>query len=591
MKNKRIGIWLIRGMQAGLICLTILGYIKNIFISLDIDESYAVAQSYRLAMGEHLFVDMWEPHQLSAFFSAVFIKLFVAIFHTTEYLVIYLRIIGMLIHTCMGVWLYHCLKGQIEKTALFLIVLLHMNFFPKWVQMPKFELMHYWFLLAIFLCLYSYFKGKGQSRVLLFTAGVCLSGSMLCYPTMLLLYPVYLIGLYYLEGNCNERQGAKRLQGCLWMTLGALVSGICFLLYVFHYQTLQEFWKNVSYIFMDESHTAYTMAEKTAMYLAQLKASCGEYGERLVVAAALAVLTAVVYMAVKRMKAKKFSGTAAILCILLLTAVLLQIGQITGCLFDDRNQFYLQVRYVAVLLPGVYLGIRYHKRLAIWFWLSVMPALVSLPAVLFMTNMDVNVSYSKLMVGSLGSLIMCFAYLTEEGKERKKLVRLLTYGAGLGMLAGFLICRVLLIRVTGCLPVTVRAAMDKVEYGPEKGIYMLEEQAQIRNENYQILQEMLSTENKLLYIGAENLIYLATGCEICTPSTQGTAMFNDIFLRYYEEHQDKQPDVVVIDKTFATNPVYGLFSDTEIVMDWLLETYREVRKVETDYMTILFLER
>lgn len=54
-------------MQAGLICLTILGYIKNIFISLDIDESYAVAQSYRLAMGEHLFVDMWEPHQLSAF--------------------------------------------------------------------------------------------------------------------------------------------------------------------------------------------------------------------------------------------------------------------------------------------------------------------------------------------------------------------------------------------------------------------------------------------------------------------------------------------------------------------------------------------
>lgn len=531
MQNKRIGIWLIRGMQAGLICLTILGYIKNIFISLDIDESYAVAQSYRLAMGEHLFVDMWEPHQLSAFLGGWFIKMFVTIFHTTEYLVIYLRIIGMLIHAGMGVWLYHCLKGKIEKHALFLIVLLHMNFFPKWVQMPEFELMHYWFLLAIFLCLYSYFKGKGQSRVLLLIAGVCLSGSMLCYPTMLLLYPVYLIGLYYMEGSYNERTGGKRLQGCLWMTVGALVSGICFLLYVFHYQTLQEFWKNVSYIFMDESHTTYTMAEKTAMYLAQLKASCGEYGERLVIAAAM-----------------------------------------------------------AVLLPGAYLGIRYHKRLAIWFWLSVIPALVSLPAVLFMTNMDVNVSYSKLMVGSLGSLIMCFDYLTEEGKERKKLVQLLTYGAGLGMLAGFLICRVLLIRVTGYLPVTVRAAMDKVEYGPEKGIYMLEEQAQIRNDNYHILQEMLGTEDKLLYIGAENLIYLATGCEICTPSTQGTAMFNDIFLRYYEEHPDKQPDVVVIDKTFATNPVYGLFSDTEIVMDWLLENYRVVRRVETDYVTILFLE-
>jgi len=55
-----------------LILLSLLAILKSIFVSFDIDEGYAITQAYRMIKGDRLFDQMWEPHQLSAFFSAIF---------------------------------------------------------------------------------------------------------------------------------------------------------------------------------------------------------------------------------------------------------------------------------------------------------------------------------------------------------------------------------------------------------------------------------------------------------------------------------------------------------------------------------------
>ena len=593
--NQKLGAVLWRIIQVGIIVLTVIGYIKGIFISLDIDESYAVAQSYRLAIGEHLFADMWESHQLSAFLSAIFIKGYLVAFQTTDYLVIYLRIVGMLIHVGFGVWLYRSLKGKFSGSFIFLLVFLHLNFFPKWVQMPEFELMHYWFLLAIFLLMYSYFVGLKGYWWQPFLTGVCLVGSMMSYPTLILLYPIYLIGLCVLE---RQQKGRKILRSSLWLTLGAAVSGVAFLGYLFSYQTWEEFLRNISYVFMDESHTTYTMAEKWSMYAGQTKELWETYFESLVLSAVIVAIVGGMMLVLSKLK-RNAAGSLpvgkkvelAFLSILVFAAVILQKEHMVGCLLEDQNQFYMQVRYVAAILPAVYLGIRYHKKMAVYFWLCVMPALVSLPAVLLITNMNVNVTCSRAVLGIWGSLLMLFVYLREEIQERELVGKLLTYGLALSLLAGFFVCRVILIRVTGCLPVTVMAPKEKMEYGPEKGIYILDEQAQIWNQNYSILKEILEEDDRLLYIGAENLIYPAVGCTLSTPSTQGTTVFNEMFFRYYEEHPGKLPSIVVIDKTFGTNSAYSLFSDTEMIMEWLAENYPDARVQETSYMIIMFLEK
>lgn len=81
---------------------TILGIVKTIFISSDIDEAYAVAQAYRLLKGDRLFLDMWEPHQLSAYLPAIFMKVYMLLTGTTDYIVIWLRIVGTLIQLLLG---------------------------------------------------------------------------------------------------------------------------------------------------------------------------------------------------------------------------------------------------------------------------------------------------------------------------------------------------------------------------------------------------------------------------------------------------------------------------------------------------------
>lgn len=164
----------------------------------------------------------------------------------------------------------------------------------------------------------------------------------------------------------------------------------------------------------------------------------------------------------------------------------------------------------------------------------------------------------------------------------------MVYALAFGLLAGLLVCRLILIRVSGCLPVTIKASMEQMQEGPEKGIYVLETQAQIWNENYRLIKELVKQDDKMLYIGAENLIYPAVGCMAATPSTQGTTVFNEMFLYYFEEHPEKMPTVIVMDKTFGTNPVYGYFSNTDLIPEWIEEHYKDLRIYETDYLKIFY---
>lgn len=72
-----------RGMKTKekwLYCFLILavsGYvIKNFFVGADVDEGYGILLGYRLAVGDKLLLQMWEPHQTSAIFTALFVKPF-----------------------------------------------------------------------------------------------------------------------------------------------------------------------------------------------------------------------------------------------------------------------------------------------------------------------------------------------------------------------------------------------------------------------------------------------------------------------------------------------------------------------------------
>ena len=145
--------------------------------------------------------------------------------------------------------------------------------------------------------------------------------------------------------------------------------------------------------------------------------------------------------------------------------------------------------------------------MALWLHLCLLPGIMSVVAVLFVTNMSVNVTYAKAFLGVLGSLAILEQYRSEAVKTtfQKRIMQAVNYALAATALAAMLVCRLVLIRVSGCGPVTIRASLTQMERGPEKGVYVLADTAHIWNDNYGELEKYVENGENVLYIGAESL--------------------------------------------------------------------------------------
>lgn len=554
---------------------TLAAAVKTVFVSIDIDESYAITQSYRLVKGDRLLRDMWEPHQFSAYLSSILIALYLFLFKTTTGLVLFLRLCGSILHLALGIGLYFTCRKFVSPKFALLLSLLHLNFLAKWIQTPEFELMQYWLLLLTFLLLVRFYEDKRHYGLLL-VAGFCIMLQLLNYPTMLLLYPFYIAGIFSITPKKAEKW---RYAGIT--TLGALIPGVLFLLCLGSYMSLSELFSNLSYVLADPSHTEIRPGVRL-----------GNFGlEFLTDLLLLAALYILCLLAVRGLsclvKKKQYTRRSLLLFAALAELILLCLIQMCGYLFFDQNQFFLQNRYLLAALVSLVLYLTdakktLHKKLLFYF--AIVPSLVSTLAAVLLTNMSVNTSYSKLFL----CVPVLFLYLSADNSELTEKDFLFPVLAVLGSL---LVCKLLLIRVTGCLPVTVRADMAQINDGPLKGIYITRELHNALSSDYALLSQKVTQEDKLFYFGCESLLYLSSPAELSVASVQGTSVFNQDFLDYLERHPDKYPTVIAVDKTFPLTDSYHYNPYNYIVADWIENTCSGADYVETDYMTLYFLNQ
>ena len=135
-----------------LIALSLLASFKMVFFSLGLDEEYQVVMAYRNARGDRLFLDMWEPHQSSAFLCTLLMKPYLALFGTTG-VVLYLRLCGTVLHLMVSFCLYRVLKSLMEKKYAWILALIYFNTIPKQIILPEFGIMQVWFYTLLSLCL------------------------------------------------------------------------------------------------------------------------------------------------------------------------------------------------------------------------------------------------------------------------------------------------------------------------------------------------------------------------------------------------------------------------------------------------------
>ena len=558
--------------------LTLSGIVKALFVSIDVDESYAVAQAYRLVTGDKLMYDMWEPHQFSAFLPAFFLYPFFKIFKSTDYCVIYLRMAGLLIHLALGVFLFFVAKKETDSKVAAFAFLVHMNFLPKWVAMPEFEVMHYWSMLTVFLLLLA--ADKSKKNILYLPAGICFGVSVLCYPTMIPVFFVFVIAMAV----------RKKKEGILPFFAGTILVGLITVAVILINVSPSELPYFVSYILMDSSHTSGGMSYKLATYPAELKAQ----GLEILIGLGAGIVLASVYRIVQKIVWKrKIEVFSFIINILVFATIWLSLKTLFGYVFGNENQFYLQSRYIVYAVLFLIVCIKEYKRFSAELWYAIIPAILTLPMVFAITNMDSNSLYSKLFITVMaGIFIIGKKYFDkEEPKEPGKSDLILSVCCMLFCLFCLFGCRLFLLRVNGCMPVTVRAKLEKVEYGPAKGIYVLKNQADAWNSSYKAFKDVIDSGKNILFIGQEQLFYVTFADRVTTPSVQGTTAFNEMYGKYYEVFPDKYPEIVVRDASFDVNPAYYYSEENEYIFKWLEDNNETVTMLNNGYYEIVSVNK
>lgn len=615
-QSEKIMKYMVTIVNVILVALTVLGVVKTCLVGFDVDEAYAVAQSYRLAVGDHMFSEMWEPHQMSAFASTLFMLPFLLITGgNTTGIILYLRIVGSVIHLLIGWWFYKIIARRYGTTIGLLIMVAHVNFLPKWLVLPEFEVMQYWAVCILFLALLTRKEklcgltggvqaerneksGKKFIRFdktdgWLVLAGVAVFVAMMTYPTMILLYPVYVL-FFFLQ---KEMSGKEKWRSVLVFTGTVFIIGVAFLVYLGSYMSVEEFIKNVSYIFMDASHS-----ESLATRFLNYKGEWMRLGERMPMylvwtAVTGAVITGMDLLLKSKKKSEEVQGNKAdkrigakvvkygvIFMISFLVVII--VSHIWGSLLKDQNQFYLYFRFLFIAVPGIVCFLIASKLNKDYFLLGILPGFVGSLASILLTNMSFEIALARMYIAVLATFIMV-TELVRERYRKDAVIKVISYGAAVAFIMGLVVSKLILVRVTGCLPVTLRMDMDWVKSGPAAGLLIEDDYALQYNNNIPLIGEYVEEGDRILYFGCENIYYMVSGATIATPSVQGTTVFNEMFDYYYEEHPERMPNVVIIDKTFIDNPRYQYQEENQFMLDWIAEEFMDAQVVETDYLIIL----
>lgn len=156
MKNGKLTDGYLKKIKIVLIVLSIFAAVKMLFFAFGLDEEYQLVMAYRNVKGDKLFLDMWEPHQSSAFLCAWLMRPYLAVCGKTG-VVIWLRLCGTLIHLGVSVYLCRTLGRMISRDSAFLLGLIYFNTIPKQIMLPEFGIMQVWFLTLLSLFLIRYY--------------------------------------------------------------------------------------------------------------------------------------------------------------------------------------------------------------------------------------------------------------------------------------------------------------------------------------------------------------------------------------------------------------------------------------------------
>lgn len=545
------------------------------FTNVSYDVEYQIAMAYRLIKGDKMFLEMWEPHQTSAFLPAVLMWIYLKLFHTTMGIVVYMQICGMIIRGGLAFLLYRMMRDDAGEAVAYGMALFYFMVSPKDYASPEFGNLQLWFSTLLFACLWSYLK-KGKQYLLVLGAGwLCLE--VLTYPScaIVLLGVIVVLVLY----ATHKWRDILIFTG-ICAGLGLAVAG--YFLMTIGPDTFMECIAGM--LALEPSHVV-SGTLKIQNYVKEI------FG----IAIILSVVglagfgTSIALQAVfkgkniqKEAGKKQHESGLWLLC----CSIILLIGFFINILSAENRNAY---GVIFLFLVGVGFWSRNvldEREKQVYVCGSLIGGLGFL-ATLILTDMELLTSVSY---GLLAIMLALLPIKKQMEKMTSKRIRKGLYSCFLCFMA-LLAFRCVYIRI----PLTGRGQictsfsdMSIVRSGPALGIISNEEGVCIQRDSYPEWKELIRPGDKVWIVGGvmDTLGYLYEDVEVAGPSTMSTPTYNETVLDYWRLNPNKYPDVVVAEG-YRGELAYELLAN-QWFLSWLEKEYQPEYVVEGEYWIYYF---
>lgn len=566
-----------------LIAGSFLAALKCIFVSLQMDEEYAVSLSYRLLRGDRLFTQIWDPHQTSAFLMEFLIWIYMKLFHTTTGVVVWVRFVGVLIQMGISCYLYRTLCYILEQEHSFFLAVIYFNLLPKTYVMPEFSNMMAWGLTLLLLSLFrmARFQGRISGRnkkdlqreenwnwkmaATAVEAGVWLSFTVLSYPTCLLLFPFII--WYLWKYDAFRKKTISIFAGT------CIILGSVYMAYLFSYMTLSELLANIQ-----------SLIDSNGYHNNGILGKCQIYGGNLLLlllfGAGYFLAAVIVYKIYEKVdkgypSEKKKEGGPAFFYVLLITSFALMFLHWILMLWKYERSYPYTVYFFLFAIAFYYVGKLPEERkemAKLWLGANV----VMYIAILLLTNLTLFTSVKYLLTGVIMSAAVLLIYTEEKQPE------VFRKFAGWFLIVWCFVA----VFIKGWaytdndgLMKNITCVGNIISVGPGKWIvteYMQGYMAECSSEEF---QTYIEPGESLLALDTNTICYMYQDVNIGSCTTICTPTFDETLLDYWERNPDKYPDVI------AVMCWYGelQWDQDSWIMHWIEEEFGATQVIDGKY--------
>lgn len=508
------------------------------------DEQYYSEIAYRLLQGDRPLIDTWEVHQFSAMLSAPVLKVFLLCNGgSTDGMVLFLRYFAVSFQFGVSLLAFFLLRRRNGALPALLAAGMLLAYAHFSINSYYYNSMTLQFAVLSGLFCMEFFRRTTGGYAYAALGGFCYALAVVAYPYFLLFAPVYLS--YWLV-RLRERSVRKRsARGLLAFAAGAVAVAMALAGFLLSRASVSQLLTGVSNMLGDPDHQSQSLLEVTGQYFNAIRVvySPASYG------AAALLLIGAVSAASRREHVRQTLRTAGAAA-----TVLLLLGIVWIALRYDWHGIYrinLLAMGFALLAPGLYLLSDRTKDdgTLLLFWIGCGLSF----SVQIGSNTRILASSGMLLPASIATVLYLFSHREllrvpmgkHDAKRCSGALRAAATLACAACVAGLLFLRLTAVHRDEPIPQLTAT----IESGAAKGVHTTKKSAVQHDQLIADLRAHAPASGSILitYLFPEG--YLVTGLRAATPSAFNMAMDSAWLAQYYEQHPERQPDLV-----FALDP-------------------------------------